>query len=206
MNPAFIASDEEAERAFMPTIQELAAKAASIQQDLDSSIQEANEAEANAITAVIALVKPALRSISCRAKTHYRSWWVGNTHTDKEEEYHPTRVVKLVDGMTHRKDGSGNSGSTEGTNVYLTVDGKLLKFEYEGHWSSWQGSTDEWNAEVTEITVGEAVKQFKLDAEEVMKVLSGKLEEVINGKATEKAKANRTKAEKLKAIMTLMRK
>lgn len=209
MNPAFIASDEEAERAFMPNVQELAdlaVKAASIQQELDNAIQTSKDAEVEAIEAIIASVKPALRSIAGRMKVQYHSWWVGNTHTDDEVVYYHTKGVKLVDGHTYHKDGTGNSGDVRGTNVYLTVEGKLLRFMYSGYWSSWQGSSDKWEAEVEEITVGDYVVMHNGSAEELTNVLAEKFEGVINGKAPEKTKRNLERAEKLKAITTLMRK
>jgi hypothetical protein len=206
-NPAFIASDEEAERDVMSTIQELAdlaVKAAEIQHNLDEAISFSTNAEIAAITAVIEKVRPALRSIAGRMKVSYHSWWVGNTHTDNEVEYYHTKGVRLVDGHTYQKDSTGNSGSVEGTNVYLLVDGSFAKFEYSGYWSSWQGSSDKWEAEVTEISIEEYVRNWGGKLEDVVRILEEKFKGVIEGKAPEKTKKNLEHAKKLNAITELL--
>jgi hypothetical protein len=191
----------------MSTIQELAdlaVKAADIQHNLDDAIASSTNAEIAAIEAVIAKVKPALKSIAGRMKIHYHSWWVGNTHTDEEVEYYSVKGVKLVNGHEYHKDSTGNSGDVVGTNVYLLVDGSLAKFEYSGHWSYWQGSSDEWEAEVTGISIEEYVRDWGGKLEDVVSILEEKFKGVIKGKAPEKTKTNLERAKKLNAIKELL--
>lgn len=193
----------------MPSLEnlaELATKAAAVQQSLDDAIQASTAAEVAAIEAIIASVQPALRSIACRPKVHYRSWWIGNTHTDSESESYPTKGFKLVGGRTCHEDGTGNSGDVRGSNVYLMTTGTLLKFEYSGHWSSWQGSSDEWEAEVTPLSISELVSEYCIKAEDLAAKLGEAFEGVIKGKAVEKTKRNLDRVEQLEAITTLLKK
>ena len=194
------------------TLQQLAAQAASIQDDLDASTAALRAAEVEAIKAIVSSVLPrptssALRSVVGPIQSHYKAWWVGNTHTDSEEQYLKQRGLRVVgNGPYAKKDSTGNSGSTKGTDIFLQTNGTFLKVVYDGYWSSWQGSTDEWATTVSEVSVEELVESRLLTAAVLSSTLTSAFTSVIEGRAKYAAESRRKQTEQLKAVTTLLKK
>jgi hypothetical protein len=77
---------------------------------------------------------------------------------------------------------------------------------YDGYWSAWQGSTDEWTTTVSEVSVEELVESRLLTAAVLSSTLTSAFTSVIEGNAKYAAESRRNQTEQLKAVTTLLKK
>lgn len=183
-------------------IAKLAQAAAANHEALTSALNDEREAEAAVLTAAIDAAKPALGAVCSRIKKHVASTDGNNgCNPVKRIEYYEHRGLELVDDIYRRGDSSGNRGVYGGTRLYLLATGELAVATASGDWSRWQGEWDTLDIEFKAVTPREAMDTFEL--KECLESLSKALREQAEGKAPERAKAAKARAEKLRAMATL---
>jgi hypothetical protein len=191
----------------LDTLAKLATQAARVQDDLDAAIAAERKAKAELLQKIIDIALPALPSIAQKIKIGQKVWWVGNTHTDSEDTWHPVKGICLSSDNPSpysRKDASGNSGSFTGRDLFLLVNGMLVEVQYDGYWSSWQGSSDKMTSTVCHILPSGAVTNWTCaDPEAVSERLAKAFAAVVAGKATKTAEKAMKRAAKLQALAEL---
>ena len=140
-----------------PVVAEAAAEAS-------AAMLAEQQAEAELLTRVVGLVKPALHALGTRPKVSYHTWWVDNVRADEEYKFSPVRALYLApDDKPGPSRRGGNDGCYEGRDLFLGEDGLFYTFTYSGHWSNWQGSGSKWEANVYQREPLWVVQKYELD-------------------------------------------
>jgi hypothetical protein len=185
-------------------ISALAPDAARINAEHAAAIDAERTAEAQVLEAAIAHAKPALRAVCGKVRVYERHYWVNSVQTETDTTDHEVPGLLLAGNGTAQEDHPrSNGGAYEGCGLWLLRDGTLAELTYAGHWSRWQGSASEWTADLARVTPREAMDSWELA--ECLGALKTALERVVNGKAPEKTKAARERAEKLAALAALVK-
>lgn len=196
----------------MTQLKDLASQAQAIAEAQSQAHTEALAAEVVAINQIVETVRPGLRSVCGRFRLEESVWWVGNTHTDSNTTRSAVSGLFIARddddraGPAERKYSDGNTGYYDGSDVFLCAHGSgFYKVKYQGNWSRWQGSSSEWKAELTHMTVEQAVETFKhITVESVIAALTKAFNAVIAGEATTRTEAYKARTAKLSAIQTLL--
>ena len=161
-------------------------------------------AETALLVRVIETVKPALRALACRI---YRTWRATSGHNGcnpvEEKDYFDERGACLVDAFDRTKDATGNRGTYGGSRLYLLDDGRLAKVRRTGTWSAWQGEWDEEECTLAIIDAATAQKNYHLA--DIVEGLAVKLNEQIGGEKSKRTKAAKQRAEKVAALVALVK-
>jgi len=198
----------------METINDLSEKAAAVaaqHEDLAAAVTEERGARAAVLQVALDAVRPALRALASRIKVSSRQSHLGDVNYDQVETgtHLPERGVHLdTDAVgPGRCDARANSGAFDGSDVFLLTDGRIAWLKYSGGWSRWQGSTTTWEAAVEYSTAEEAARDLvKYDRDgDALKALHAALDAQLSGNATARSAAARERAEKLRAIATLVK-
>jgi hypothetical protein len=181
---------------------ELSTQTAAQHAETEAARQQAREAEADLLTAMIAKVLPALPAISRSVKTK-NAWTSGANGCNPVERksFREQRGLLVVDKFDREKDSSGNRGDFTGERLFILEDGTLLQLDRSGSWSQWQGEWSSWETEQTALTPREAVNRY--NARDIIEALIKALEVHVatpGGAETERANAEafRRAAEALK--------
>jgi len=197
----------ESIRAKLETILTTTPAVVAARTDMTAAIESERAAFVALIEAAILAVKPALPAITQKPKVASRIYWVDNACTAETVTRAEWRGVCVTDsswGPTE-KDGRGNSGSYEGTDVFLTANG-LIELTYEGHWSRWQGAATEWSAMQRPLTVPEFVVEYENAAARLVSHLADALARQAGDGMAKRAAQARATAEKFAALTCLLRK
>jgi hypothetical protein len=188
----------------LATIEKLAPQVAEQSAELESAIDAERSAEAAVLERAITLAKPALKAVCSRVvrKDHDTSGRDG-CHRVEIVEHFDRQGIALYTGIKRVRDETGNSGHYLGDKLVLWADGTLSRLEASGSWSLWQGSWDRLDYEERPVTPREAMDEYELSG--LLESLAGSLRQQLTGKAPEKAKAARARAEKLDAILELVK-
>lgn len=158
------------------------------------------------LDAVVERIRPALRALASRIKTGERTWWIGTTHTDTECTWSSDRglYVGAADVGPERSNPGRdqNRGGYRGFDLFLTSDGRWLELAYTGGWSIWQGEETEWTA--AETYVDTATVERDWGGTDVIPRIVAALQSHADGKAPERAKAARERAERIAAVARLI--
>ena len=169
------------------------------------AIEEETSAEAALLERVVAEVRPALRALSSRIKVGYRMWWVDCT-TDDETTYSETRGVCLGDDDNrpgpYRRGSRGNDGPYEGSDLFLTSEGTWLELTYDGHWSKWQGSSQQWEAREETLTLDEVAERY--DVPSLLRRLAARLEAQAKGSLGKRTEAARKRAAVIQGLVAVL--
>ena len=184
----------------------LAAKAArvgEIKADADAAFEASKDAEGQALAAVVAAVRPALRALCSRIPRVNRSTSGRNgCNPVSEKEWFSERGLLLVDQWEEERDYTGNEGTYGGRRLYLLDDGRFAIVDREGTWSCWQGA---WSGYECSLEIcsspREVMESWEFD--ECTDAISKALEAHVSGNLAKRASANRARAEKLRAIVAL---
>lgn len=187
-------------------IQSLAAKVAAQHEELTAANAAEESAQVQLLDAVVSAARPALRALSSQIKIRWHSWWIGTTHTNDESEYAEVRGLVVDEEKADPSRGQPTRDENRGTfgsyNLFLAADGRWLRVDYEGQWSRWQGEGTEWTATVSELDTAAVVEQFDVDV--LVGRIADALKQQAEGKATERAKAARERAERVAAVTRLL--
>ncbi len=169
---------------------------------LQSAIEDERGAEAQLLEKTVDAVRPALRALSSRLKASERTFWPDRVSTATEKSYHAERGI-LVDGDGPTQDHPrANEGSISGQDLVLLDDGTFAVLDWSGSWSRWQGAPSSMQSALTPITARDVVENY--DAENIAQNLVDRLEAQVNGKATKTTAAARERAERLRAVASLL--
>lgn len=172
---------------------------------LDAAIDEERTAEAAVLAAAIEAARPAWNAISCRlTKRQFNTSGRNGLHPASETEYHLARGCILINEYIKDEGTSGDSGTFHGSLLVLTAAGQLAVLNRTGHWSNWQGASNEWTSEFSIYKDARAaMDDWELD--EALTGLAAALTKQLGGRAPDKAKAARERAERLSAIARLVK-
>jgi hypothetical protein len=163
----------------------------------------ATEQETEALTAIIAMVKPVMRYIDVPIRTY--AFHAGQQYHSWQYEHLDERGIILVNNFTEKysdyPDDRDTRGDYIGDRLVLTRSGKLVRLVRSGDWSRWQGEGSQWNAKVTEITAEEAVKRYGLT--EIMQNMVAAFKDAIK-KAETKQKTLGSRLETLEQVKNIL--
>jgi len=186
---------------------ELSAKAsavATMAADTEAAFDEQGDAEIEVLRKVLERVRPSLKAIvgkvtlSKRVANLTRN---GDIPPDSFVNY-DRRAVRILGSGPNRECERDTRGPYSGEALYLREDGEFVEFSYGGEWSNWQSESSRWEAEVRQLSLRDVVDEYEL--EEVVAGIVEKLDKQLKGKAPERAKAARERAEKLRALAALL--
>jgi hypothetical protein len=177
----------------------------------DTALSERRTAEAELLTRVIDLARPALKAIGTRPVIRYHIAHHADVNYNggaRTEERYTHRCVPLSASEFGPEEDCprANEGTYGGKDLALREDGALVQIEYSGDWSRWQGSSWGYEAEITEYdSAADALADGWTDVDEYIEQLSKRLEAAV-GKRKGRVEADRARAEKLAAIRSLLKK
>lgn len=182
-----------------------AAHVASVHADLTSARSAEEQAEAELLDALIAAVKPALPALSSRIVASERTTGIA---TDRQRDAKTWREEKglCVTGTPGpaRAGGRDTRGEYKGYDLFLLADGTWLELAYEGSWSNWQGESCLWSTTSRKLTSLDVAREYD-DVPALVERIEKALAAYANGNATKRAQAARSRAEELRAVLTLIR-
>jgi len=208
------ATEVEETKGLLESIDEVANRVAKEDGVFREAIQEENRAEVELLSAVIEKVRPALPALANRIRCSCRCWWVGSVRTENEEHHFAWRGLYLRDDKPgpcrENPTSDQNRGSYEGLDVFLVCSdkdnpdnvGRFALVEYEGHWSRWQGESDEWEATVEIVSAEQVLEHLKL--ERIIEVLNKALTSQLEGAKTKRSKQAIERAERVRALARLL--
>ncbi|MBI2374253.1 MAG: hypothetical protein HYV07_09655 [Deltaproteobacteria bacterium] len=192
----------------LKSFEELATKVDEQHTDFRAAVDEELEASVRLLEAVVKTVKPALPALATRPLIGSRTWWPDSVSPSTKTDRATWRAVCLDDDKPGPSEDypRATAGSYEGSDLFLRVDGTLARLDYEGSWSRWQGSTDQWTAEETVLSPCEALGRYGAGAlEEWIGRIAKACEAQLGGSKPIRTKAARERAAKLSAIVKLAR-
>jgi len=182
-------------------IAELSPVVAEVAAEATAAVEAEQQAEAELLTRVVGLVKPALRALGTRPKVAYYTWWVGTVRADEEYKFLPTRALYLApDDKPGPARRGYNDGCYEGRDLFLGEDGLFYTLTYSGHWSNWQGSGSKWEAQMTRREPLWVVQKYELDG--IINTVTRALQAQSTAKRPTAAALAR--AERLNAVLKLI--
>ena len=186
-------------------IQKKAEQVARSVREHEDAIHEERTARAKLLEAVIRAVKPALRGLGSRIATH-REGRVDYGENAHATIYHEKKGLYLsdvspgpVEERPYRDMFSGDHG---GYDLFLLTDGTLVRLDYSGTWSCWQGRCWFWDAEVATITPMEVVEMG--EDEGAIHAIEKAIDRELAGKRENSTVRARKRAEQLRAVATLL--
>jgi hypothetical protein len=187
------------ERAPVVVVEHVASEAAAV------SLRAAGAA---LLARVVEIVKPAVRAVGTRPELS--STWItgGGEFLDDDDgtaSRAPWRAINLTGGPFgpgRRREGRSDfTGTFYGWDIALTEDGKLIRLDYEGSWSQWQGQRSSWTSTQRELTVDEALAAG-MKLETALESIGDQLEG--SGDRAKATAAMLEQAAKLRAILALL--
>lgn len=154
-------------------IEKIVSSVPEIVQNFESSevAQHAQRAaEIALLTRILEIVRPAVRALGTRPTVRYQLTNHGDVNYGggivRIDEPHRERVLPLnCNRIAPSEDAPrANSGSYEGVDYGLEADGTIVKFVWSGSWSRWQGSTDEFEAEIFYTDVPKLLENESLNS------------------------------------------
>jgi len=186
-------------------IESIAAKAAQVGAEYTQSVEaiaDRDAAEAELLAALVEKVRPALRALSSPIKSGYRHFWTDNVRTASTDTWHDARGLLVAGEAPLRDYPHANTGSYEGSELYLLTDGTFAECDYEGTWSRWQGATSEWTCGLLRLADARAaLVHWKL--EDIVAGISAALEKQAGTRA-KVVKAAAERAEQVRALSSLL--
>jgi hypothetical protein len=163
-------------------------------------------AEVLLLETLVERVRPALKALSSRITTSERVYWASKnrpmlgSETTKSEH----RGCRVVGDGPSKDYPSENRGAWEDHDLYLLTDGRWLELEYGGHWSQWQGEESKWIAKERIMTTAEVVDEY--DSDTIVGAVVTALQKQADGNLPERSARMRDRAEKVRAVTTLLAK
>lgn len=188
-------------------IKNKAREAAHQDESYRSAIDAERSARADLLERVIEAVRPALRALCHRQQTHQEGRIDFGTD-DTATTFHEVPALYLGDNGTHpgpvdeRPYRDATSGVSGGYDLFLDRTGQLLRFDYVGTWTCWQGSRWSWGATVTEIEVTDVVAMGEDDS--AIEAIGRALNRQVTGDKAKRATAATQRAEKIRALLALL--
>ena len=143
---------------------EAAARAAA-QAQLDAEAGRADQVEADAIAALVRLLKPMLPAAS-EPILDYHAEWNGDGSRHRESVSHVfDRGVVLVDGFTSGRVADVDRGPYYGWRLCLSCAGRLFEQQRSGEWSNWEGACSSWSAGYSPDGDAAGSSQYRTPAE-----------------------------------------
>jgi hypothetical protein len=186
-------------------IEELAGMVAEQHADMRAAYGAERAAEAAVLEAALAAARPALRALVGRIVREERTVWHDNAYTSTERDYHEERGVAVAGSGPERLHPRDTDGRWAGHTLYLLEDGRLAQVAWGGTWTKWQGCGSTLTGELRIYESVLACIEDGWDAEEAVAGLAEALERQAAGRAPERAKAARERAERLAAVARLLK-
>ena len=183
-------------------LEELARQVAEQHVEMSDAISDERSAEEALLAQIVEAVRPALRALSNRLRASRRVWWPDNVSTATEETHHDARGI-VVDGDGPQHDfPRANEGQIVGEDLVLLDDGSFARRDWTGSWTRWQGRTSVEESTLTPLTLAQVVADY--DVDEIAESIRERLEEQLSGRAPKRTAAARERAEKLRAVSTIL--
>jgi hypothetical protein len=170
---------------------------------LDVAGLDASMASAELLAAVLDALRPALRAICSPVAVYSTTTGAGTT-----TEPSGWRGLYLAgDGPQivgrHQLDDGAVRGRYGGERLMLRDDGQLVVLRYEGPWSNVYRETSSWTATAAVVDAGAAAGRY--DVPGILDALAQALAAQARGGAPARAAKLREKAERLQALVILVR-
>jgi hypothetical protein len=186
-------------------IEELAGQVTAQHAEQQAAYGAERAAEAAVLEAALAAARPALRALVGRIVREERTVWHDNAYTSTERDYHEERGVLIAGTMAEQAHPRDTDGRYTGEALYLLDNGQLAQVEWGGNWTKWQGRGSTMTGELRVYESPLACVEDGWDAEEAVAGLAEALERQAAGRAPERAKAARERAERLAAVARLLK-
>lgn len=187
-------------------IASLSKEAETIATDNAQAIAARHESEVNALLAMFALVSiTTWQAIGSRPKLSDHTHYVDNVHTRNVQTFADWRGLRLAGGVDRSEKYTSWSGSYKGESLWYNPGQGFVEITYDGAWSNWQGDSDGWNAKEKILMPLQAVQEWDDLPTKAADALEKALKSYVQGKAVERTKAARERAEKLQAVSTLLK-
>jgi len=172
---------------------------------LVSAIAEENKADALLLEAVIAKLGGALPALCSRPKIEYRCTGLATDSQRESSKRAAWRGMCVSDKWPGAIEDNprSNSGAYEGTDLFIRDDGSFVELEYTGSWSRWQGSISAWESSERELTIQEVASEYEINP--IVGHILRHLSEYANGNASKRAAQARERAEKIGALLHLLK-
>lgn len=171
----------------------------------DAAAAERLAESATILLEVIAALRGAWRAMASRVGTASTMSAAGTTteHASWTGLYlagdGPKQVAPVLVGGTN-----ASRGKYAGTRLFLRgYDGKLVQLVYSGTWSTVPGEVSSWRSMEREVTAVDAVELYGLAS--LVEALEKSLRAQEQGKTTDRARQFREEAERLRAVLVLLR-
>lgn len=184
------------------TLANLAANVAAQHDEMTAAVEEERAAEERLLGQLVEAVRPALRALSSRLLASERTFWPDNVSTATEKDYHEERGVRLAGSGPERDHPRANRGTIEGLDLVLLDDGTFARLDWSGHWSKWQGEGDLEESTLTRVSLRDVVDGW--DVDQLAATLHERLEAQMAGRAPKRTASARERAEKLRAVSSLL--
>lgn len=169
----------------------------------DAKEREAR-ADAQVLAVVIEMVKPSLRALATRIQVSEETRWVnGNMQTETQVEYAKVAGVRIEGSGPMDRNRRDNDGRTDGVDVFLCTNGELVRVEYSGRWSRWQGASSRWEAEWSTLPLDAYIRTYSLSS--FLISLRDALRKEALGNRAAQAKSRTERAAKVEALLALLK-
>lgn len=161
-------------------------------------------ADAQVLAVVIEMVKPALRAIASRIQATEETVWVnGNTQTETHRTWTKVSGVRVIGEGPVDYNRRDNDGRTGGVDVFLATSGELIRVEYTGRWTRWQGSRSHWEAEWSTLPLDAYARNHSVTL--FLTALRDALRQEVRGGRVSAAGARMERAAKVEALLALLK-
>jgi len=167
-------------------------------EERDEAWADVRAANAEVLGAVLEAIRPAARSLGGQVPI---SCTVTPEGTSTESA--PWRGLWLCGMGPAVTQKAGDVGRYGGSRYYLRDAGDLMILEYTGKWSTANGEASHWDASARVVSPTEVLAESAL--EPILDVLAKALEAQLGGASAKRAVQLKEKAERLRALSTLLR-
>lgn len=196
-----LAQDDEAWATYQRA--KRAAELAELAEEQDAAFLQETEANAALLEATVEVVKPALRALASRVQSAERTWWPDTSCPATEQEWYDWKALRVSGDGAEELYPQANEGEIGGRDLFLDTNGRFVEVKYKGTWSRWQGASQGWTSTyrfpaATEI----AVEYFVTD---ILAAIDEAIAAQLKGKREKATAAALARAEKTRALVTLLR-
>lgn len=183
------------------TLNQLSAQAIGVAAAVDANAQalvDKKNASVELLDAVVNAVRPALRAMSSRIVTSRITSPAGTTETALDE---PGLYLTCLPPMRDRPGPYITAGAWQGTDVFLCREGSFVMLSYDGEAN--RDGVSKWAGAVVELASRDVVDMFPLPV--VMDAIARAMATQANGNTTRRTEQIRNQADRLRALVTLVR-
>lgn len=164
----------------------------------EEAMADKKTASVELLDAVVEAVRPALRAMSSRIVTSRVTSGAGTTETALDE---PGLYLTCIGPPRDRPGPYATAGSWQGTDLFLCREGSFVMLSYDGELD--RAGVSKWAAAVVELATRDIVDMFPLPV--VLDAIARAMSAQANGNTTKRTEQIRNQADRLRALVTLVR-